>query len=197
MKVQKLPNGFLSITGNTILCPQCVNDGTTSTVHTSCGFTTHAGVSSYHDENGNFHSHNSNETTSDWSCSLGHAGKAYSMSGCPYKMCDHQGYREYVVDPSRYSSMTSPLDESRSEEPKDLVSLDAVIDSALVERANDAFCNTNISIPSAYAIPLTNYFSPGTTYVAEPLKDPPLTLVGTVSYGGYTYQGVFHIQHSK
>ncbi len=101
-KVQILDNGFLSIV-DAVLCPQCVHDGTSSTVHTSCGFTTHTGVDMFHDLFGNFHSHDPNEMTSDWSCSLGHGGKAYSRRACHNLSCKlWNGYLEYVADPSKY-----------------------------------------------------------------------------------------------
>ena len=75
-RLTKLENGCLSISGDTILCPQCVHDCSTSTVYTSCGFVTHAGVSRYHDSKGRYHIHDPNQMSNDWSCSLGHGGSA-------------------------------------------------------------------------------------------------------------------------
>ena len=179
-KVQILDNGFLSIV-DAVLCPQCVHDGTTSVVHTSRGVANHAAVDMFHDSFGNFHSHDPNETTSDWSCSLGHRGKAYSRRACQNSSCKiWNGYLEYVADPSKYSS-------------KERASSDAVEESGRARVADVRPRDTNIT-PS-FSSNFGTYYVSGNT--VEPLSDPPLTLVGTVSYGGHTYQGVFHIQKQK
>lgn len=53
-------------------CPQCAAEGERSKVYPGMTTTTCMAVSSWYDEDGNYHRHNPNTTTTHYSCSRGH-----------------------------------------------------------------------------------------------------------------------------
>lgn len=53
-------------------CPECVEQGEKSFVSVGSSWTTCMGVSSYYDEDGNYHHHDPNYTTIGYRCSRGH-----------------------------------------------------------------------------------------------------------------------------
>ena len=53
-------------------CPECQRQGLTSRVYPGMSCTTLMCDMSYYDENGDFHAHNPNKTTTDYRCSNGH-----------------------------------------------------------------------------------------------------------------------------
>ena len=72
-------------------CPSCVREGTRSTVTVGGGgFVTLMGWSPFYDENGNYHTHNPNDTGWQyWKCSAGHHGRMRSGLAC--RSCDYGG----------------------------------------------------------------------------------------------------------
>ncbi len=66
-----------------MICPECKEQGLKSTVHGGgAGMTTLKYCPPYYDEDGKFHSHDSNITTSNWSCSNGHRFTIKSSGSC-------------------------------------------------------------------------------------------------------------------
>lgn len=64
-------------------CPECVEQGKKSRVYPGVGATTLMGWSSYYDEDGQFHKHDPNTTTTGYRCSEGHTWQRESVSPCP------------------------------------------------------------------------------------------------------------------
>ncbi len=64
-------------------CPFCVELKHKSRVYPGMGATTLMGWSSYYDEDGQFHSHDPNVTTTGYRCSEGHTWQRESLSPCP------------------------------------------------------------------------------------------------------------------
>lgn len=54
-------------------CPKCEELGLMSTVRVGASITTCAAASSWYDEEGNYHYYDPNSTTTNYSCSQGHA----------------------------------------------------------------------------------------------------------------------------
>lgn len=69
-----------------MICPKCKEEGNTSKVYSGYGMTTCAGTMSYYDEQGKYHYHDSNITTSQATCSNGHRITMKSSSKC--SSCD-------------------------------------------------------------------------------------------------------------
>ncbi len=63
-------------------CPECVKQGLTSRVYIESGTTTCLGWSPYYDENGRYHSHDPNMTTTGYRCSNGHVFSQRAGSRC-------------------------------------------------------------------------------------------------------------------
>jgi hypothetical protein len=55
-----------------VICQECKKEGKKSRVYVGGGMTTLMGVSSFYDEEGRYHMHDPNTTTTDFSCSNGH-----------------------------------------------------------------------------------------------------------------------------
>lgn len=53
-------------------CPKCVEDGERSTLTGGVGTTTLMYAAPFYDEDGNYHDHNPNATTTSYQCSRGH-----------------------------------------------------------------------------------------------------------------------------
>ncbi len=68
-------------------CKECINEGKKSRI--SPGFSTVTAMycSPYYDEDGNYHNHNSNTTTTEYGCSNGHHWTDRT-SGQPCVNCD-------------------------------------------------------------------------------------------------------------
>lgn len=67
-----------------MICEKCKELGVTSKMFLSGGSVTRAGTNSYYDENGKYHYHNSNVSTTSFNCSNGHSGiiKSTNSSSC-------------------------------------------------------------------------------------------------------------------
>ena len=64
-------------------CEKCVEAGLKSTINAPLGcFVTAMGYYRYYDEEGKYHSHNPNVSTSEYSCSQGHIWIQKERSGC-------------------------------------------------------------------------------------------------------------------
>ena len=67
-----------------MFCPECLKQGLTSTLYTqNGGITTDMCVNTFYDENGKYHYHNPNVTSSEWHCSNGHHGVNSHYHKCP------------------------------------------------------------------------------------------------------------------
>lgn len=53
-------------------CPTCVNEGTKSTLSVGMSITTSMYFSPFYDEDGKYHHHDGNTTTTSYRCSNGH-----------------------------------------------------------------------------------------------------------------------------
>jgi hypothetical protein len=65
-----------------LLCPVCQEEGLKSSVKGSDTFTTCAGVQAYWDEDGDYHRHDPNVSTTSYSCSNGHHFTVRTKRGC-------------------------------------------------------------------------------------------------------------------
>lgn len=64
-------------------CPECVAEGERSRVTSHGGMTTLMGHYPYYDEDGIYHNHDPNWTTSGYSCSRGHQFSRATLKECP------------------------------------------------------------------------------------------------------------------
>lgn len=64
-------------------CEECVAEGERSTVTSLGGMSTLMGFRPYYDEDGNYHVHDPNTTTSGYRCSRGHQFVESTLSPCP------------------------------------------------------------------------------------------------------------------
>lgn len=69
-------------------CPQCEAEGIKSTIDDRHGWTTSMGVARFHDEDGRYHVHDRNRTTTDLRCSKNHDLRLVSRKGCKVEGCD-------------------------------------------------------------------------------------------------------------
>jgi len=74
---------ILETKGAYMKCPQCIKEGKRSKVYVGLSVTTTAGTESYYDEDGNFHFHDPNVTTTQYNCSNGHKWEENSRNECP------------------------------------------------------------------------------------------------------------------
>lgn len=65
-----------------VKCPECVAAGEKSIVYASPGWTTLMYFQPFYDEEGVFHHHDGNTTTTNYSCSKGHAWTEKSTGSC-------------------------------------------------------------------------------------------------------------------
>jgi hypothetical protein len=63
-------------------CPTCVAEGKKSTVSVGIGMTTCAYYTPFYDEDGKYHYHDGNITTTELSCSNGHTWAQRSGNSC-------------------------------------------------------------------------------------------------------------------
>lgn len=68
-------------------CPFCEEEGKTSKVYVGIGSSTLMAHSPYYDENGQFHMHDPNTHTGNYTCSNGHAWSDSEIRGC--SSCDY------------------------------------------------------------------------------------------------------------
>jgi len=67
-------------------CPVCEKENLKSRVYPGVSMRTLMYCTPYYDEDGNYHSHDSNTTTTNYSCSNGHQWSESSKGVCP--SCD-------------------------------------------------------------------------------------------------------------
>jgi hypothetical protein len=80
-----------------VVCPVCDASNISSDVRVSWGMTTSAGVQSFY-RDGEYHQHDRNTTSANWSCSNGHKGDIVSVQECTVPFCkDHKGYHKMYV----------------------------------------------------------------------------------------------------
>lgn len=77
-------------------CPQCIEEGKRSTIVLGGGSRTLLGWTPYYDEDGNYHSHDPNRTSSSGQCSNGHRLHIRSGARCP--SCEYGSKVEITVD---------------------------------------------------------------------------------------------------
>lgn len=82
-----------------MICPKCKEENKKSKLYIGIGTTTTAGgMPPYYDEEGKYHYHDPNATTSNYSCSNGHnffVSKVKECSACDYgKASEKITYRE-------------------------------------------------------------------------------------------------------
>ncbi len=65
-----------------MICPECKKEGLKSTVYPGVGMTTAMYFSPFYDEEGNYHDHDANTTTTDYSCSNGHKWIEKTTGSC-------------------------------------------------------------------------------------------------------------------
>jgi len=86
-------------------CPVCVKLGVKSTLQGGAGTTTLMYCPPYYDEDGNYHNHDSNTTTSGWTCSNGHRFVTEGHGACPSspEHCDFQKTEKIsVIEPKDF-----------------------------------------------------------------------------------------------
>ena len=65
-----------------MICSECLELGLKSKVYVGCGSTTLAYSEPFYDEDGRYHNHNPNITTTEYSCSNGHKWTESSNYRC-------------------------------------------------------------------------------------------------------------------
>lgn len=65
-----------------MLCPECVKEGQKSCVYPGTGMTTLLYCPPFYDEEGNPHCHDSNTTTTSYTCSRGHSWSESTSGKC-------------------------------------------------------------------------------------------------------------------
>jgi hypothetical protein len=65
-----------------MICKTCKELGLESFVYPGMGFTTAAYFQPFYDENGKYHNHDANTTTTSYSCSNGHGWTVVSTGSC-------------------------------------------------------------------------------------------------------------------
>jgi hypothetical protein len=65
-----------------MICPKCKEEGKRSTVQPGFSSTTAMGYAPYYDEEGRFHRHDPNVTTTEYTCSNGHTWKDKTKPSC-------------------------------------------------------------------------------------------------------------------
>lgn len=80
-------------------CPKCVEEGKKSTLHGGHGMVTALYCPSYYDEEGVYHHHDMNTTTSSYHCSNGHKMIIRTKPSCPSypENCDHSGTEDIEI----------------------------------------------------------------------------------------------------
>lgn len=69
-----------------MICPHCKSENKKSFLYEGLCFTTAMGFQSFYDEDGNYHSHNGNRTSTAYNCSNGHSFSVSVLTQCP--SCD-------------------------------------------------------------------------------------------------------------
>lgn len=64
-------------------CPECIAEGERSRLTSGGGMTTLLGYRPYYDEDGVYHDHDPNTTTTGYSCSRGHKFTIRTKRSCP------------------------------------------------------------------------------------------------------------------
>ena len=72
---------------NKIICPVCQENNQTSKVTELTSSVTTSYSSPFYDEEGNYHNHDSNKTTTNYQCSNGHSFKVVKRRGCTIPNC--------------------------------------------------------------------------------------------------------------
>jgi len=65
-----------------MICKQCQTDGEKSTIQVGVGTTTLLYCAPYFDEDGKYHNHDSNISTSNYTCSNGHKFSKSTSGSC-------------------------------------------------------------------------------------------------------------------
>lgn len=65
-----------------MICPQCQKEGKKSIIYPGMGYTTLVWNPPFYDENGKYHHHDTNATTSEYKCSNGHAWTEVTYPSC-------------------------------------------------------------------------------------------------------------------
>lgn len=71
-----------------VICPKCEAAGEKSTVRYRGGSTTLMACSPFYDEDGEYHSHDTNTVTTGYECSGGHWWSVKTRGSCPNPKCD-------------------------------------------------------------------------------------------------------------
>ena len=186
-----------------IRCPECIMNGETSRVSVACGMITSIGLQQYHDESGEYHSHDPNVTRTDWECSNGHVGDYQSVKKCPAHKCE-TGYRILKTDPYYFRDAVARRNyaEGRSKfNAKDQTTRDnAPTSIAATEAASPMSTNINY-MPTQFAYPghwvVGNSGSGSMLYQneAQPLINiaPTNTIRMQIVFNGRTYAGDLHV----
>lgn len=66
-----------------MICPKCKEEEKKSTVYQGISTSTLIGYTSYYDEDGIYHSHDPNSSTTNYSCSNGHCFSVSKKNNCP------------------------------------------------------------------------------------------------------------------
>ncbi len=72
-------------------CPECVKQDKKSQVYPGISTTTCMGWQTYYDEDGMFHSHDPNWTTTGYACSEGHEWTESKQHPCPNCLWGREG----------------------------------------------------------------------------------------------------------
>lgn len=82
IEFQSVHDDNVEIFMNAIICTECQREGKTSHVYPRGGYVTLLYCQPFYDENGRYHNHDSNMTTSAYECSNGHSWQTKRGGSC-------------------------------------------------------------------------------------------------------------------
>lgn len=98
-----------------MICPECEKTGQKSKVYGGFGLTTAMFSPGYYDEDGNYHHHDPNTTTSKYNCSNGHDFTVVSHKLCWCEVGGKPGDPDTVIKKVKAKTCNSPEPQSISE----------------------------------------------------------------------------------
>lgn len=104
-----------------VICPECASEGEKSRSYFCGTLRTAMAGASYYDENGDYHDHDPNVSTTSYSCSRGHRWTTKTTPECWCGWPKEEGAKEKMTLDLGPNFYTPPLDAVETEEPEDEV----------------------------------------------------------------------------
>lgn len=84
-----------------VICPVCAENNQTSIVKNYSSSSTLMYCQPYYDEQGNYHNHDSNKTTTHYKCSNGHSFTIKGHYGCKVKGCTFKENFKIIINENK------------------------------------------------------------------------------------------------